>query len=77
MGFKYFLKKHLSWEKGKNIYLLYAVLLHALVNYPVVIIPGLGFSIWFAEFYLLLLAIVGYVFIVRIKRSFPEDPGLN
>lgn len=61
----------LAVTRGKLIFLLYAIILHALVNFPVVIIPGLGLSFWYAEFYLLLLALAGYIFIIRSKNSFP------
>ncbi|MDO9533848.1 MAG: YhfC family glutamic-type intramembrane protease [Bacillota bacterium] len=56
--------------RGKPVYLVYAILLHTLVNFPAVMIPGLGFSFWYAELYLLLLALWGYTFIVRSKKQF-------
>jgi hypothetical protein len=63
----------LAVTKSKNIYLLYAILLHALVNYPVVIIPGWGLSLWFAEFYLLLLAIWDMYLSCAQKTVFPKS----
>lgn len=67
----------LAVTRGKPIFLLYAILLHALVNFPAVMIQGLGYSIWFAELYVLLLALAGYIFIIRSKNSFPvaDNPG--
>ncbi|RQD75185.1 MAG: YhfC family intramembrane metalloprotease [Candidatus Syntrophonatronum acetioxidans] len=62
----------LAVTKGKPIFLLYAILLHTLINFPAVIIPGLGYSIWFAEIYVMLLALAGYIFIIRSKNSFPD-----
>jgi len=57
--------------KGKTIFLLYAILLHAAVNLPAVLIPGLGYNILYAELYLLILAVVGCIFIKRSRNSFP------
>jgi uncharacterized membrane protein YhfC len=57
--------------RGKTIYLLYAVLLHAAVNLPVVIVPGLGYNILYVELYLLVLAVIGCIFIKRSRNSFP------
>lgn len=52
------------------IYLIYAILLHALVNLPAVIITSLGLSLWFSEFYLLIVAVVAYLYINRSKQYF-------
>jgi uncharacterized membrane protein YhfC len=62
----------LAVTKGKTIYLLYAILLHAAVNLPAVLIPGLGYHILYAELYLLVLAVIGIIFIKRSRNSFPE-----
>jgi uncharacterized membrane protein YhfC len=61
----------LAVTKGKTIYLLYAILLHAAVNLPAVLIPGLGYNILYAELYLLILAVIGVIFIKRSRNSFP------
>lgn len=58
--------------RGRKIYLILAVLLHALVNFPVVMIPGLGFSVLYVELYLLALAIVSIVWILRSRDGIPE-----
>ncbi len=61
----------LAVTKGKTIYLLYAILLHAAVNLPAVLIPGLGYNILYAELYLLVLTVIGVIFIKRSRNSFP------
>lgn len=61
----------LAVTKGRAIYLLYAILLHAAVNLPAVLIPGLGYNILYAEFYLLILTVIGCVFIRRSRKCFP------
>ena len=61
----------LAVTKGKTIYLLYAILLHAAVNLPAVLIPGLGYNILYAELYLLVLAVIGIIFIKSSRHSFP------
>jgi len=62
----------LAVTRRKPVYLLYAVLLHAAVNIPVVIIPGLGFNIIYAEIYLLILAVISCIYIRRSRNYFPE-----
>ena len=64
----------LAVVKGKAVYLLFAILLHTAVNFPAVIIPGLGYSILFAELYLLVLAAFSWMFIFRSRGSFPDLP---
>ncbi len=66
----------LAVTKGKTIYLLYAILLHAAVNLPAVLIPGLGYNILYAELYLLILAVIGCIFIRRSRKSF-SNIGAN
>ena len=61
----------LAVKKGNAIYLLYAILLHAAVNLPAVLIPGLGYNILYAELYLLVLAVIGCIFIKRSRKCFP------
>ena len=67
----------LAVVKGKAVYLLFAVLLHTAVNFPAVIIPGLGYSILYAELYLLVLAVLSWMFIFRSRGSFPNLPDLE
>ncbi|MDW7739083.1 MAG: YhfC family glutamic-type intramembrane protease [Bacillota bacterium] len=64
----------LAVTRRNYIYLLYAILLHAAVNIPVVIIPGLGMDILYAELYLLLLAVFSIIFIKRSPSLYPELP---
>lgn len=58
--------------RKKPVFLLYAILLHAAVNLPAVIIPALGFSIFYAELYLLLLAVLSCIFIRRSRNYIPQ-----
>ena len=64
----------LAVVKGKAAYLLYALLLHAAVNFPAVIITGLGYSVLYAELYVLVLAAISWQFIFRSRESFPDLP---
>jgi uncharacterized membrane protein YhfC len=61
----------LAVTRGKVIYLLYAILLHTAVNLPAILIPGLDYNILYAELYLLILAVIGYIFIKRSRKCFP------
>ncbi len=65
----------LAVTKKKPIYLFYAILLHGAVNFPVVIIPGLGFNILFAELYLFILAIISCLYI-KYSRPFFDEASL-
>lgn len=55
-------------KNRKIIFLIYAILLHALVNIPAIFIVGEGLSPWYAQLYLFLLAAAGAVFTVRFKK---------
>lgn len=52
----------------KNIYWLYAVLLHALVNMPAVLLQG--YSLWLTEGILLVMFIISIVFISKSRKWF-------
>jgi uncharacterized membrane protein YhfC len=54
----------------KPVYLLYAILLHGVINLPAVIFPGLGLNILYVELYLLIVAVFCYIYIWRSKGSF-------
>lgn len=56
----------------KLSYLFYAILLHTLVNAPPVIMTRLGVNIWWVELYILLLAILALVWIVRARPLFAQ-----
>lgn len=59
---------------GKIRYLLYAILLHTLVNAPTVIMFEMGVNIWLVQGFILLLAVLALVWIVR-SRSLLEPTG--
>lgn len=54
----------------KFTYLVYAVLLHAMVNASSVLLLRQGFSIWLVEFWLFMLAVAAVAFIQRSQRLF-------
>jgi uncharacterized membrane protein YhfC len=56
-------------------YLLYAILLHALVNAPAVIMTQLGVNIWLVELYILFLAILAFAWIMRARSLFAPSPS--
>ncbi len=59
--------------KRKAIFLLLAILLHAAVNAPAVILLVQGFGTWAAELYLFLLAAAATVFVVKSKGLFQRE----
>lgn len=65
----------LAVVKRKQIYLFYAILLHTGVNFIAVIIPGLGFNVLYAQIYLLILAVISWMFIFRSRKSFHNHRG--
>ena len=56
----------------RPVYLLYAILLHALVDTPAVILSRSGVNPLVIEAYVLVLAVAGFVFIMRSRRAFPD-----
>lgn len=56
----------------KPIYLLYAILLHALVDAPVVILGHFGLSTWALEAVIAVFAAVCLVYIIRTKKIFAD-----
>jgi uncharacterized membrane protein YhfC len=59
-------------KNRRGIYLLYAILAHALLDAPMVII-GKYFGGWIAEGYVFLFAAASLVFIIKSKRIFAWD----
>ena len=58
--------------KRKISYLFYAILLHTLVNAPAVILLERGVSIWWVELFVLLLAVIAVVWIIRSRPLFEQ-----
>jgi uncharacterized membrane protein YhfC len=58
----------------KTIFLIYAILLHTLLNAPAVLIQYYGFSIWYAELFILVAALVGAAFIFKSRPWFDRRP---
>ena len=54
----------------KPIYLLYAILLHAVVDAPTVVLVSMGLNIWIIELYIAACATVGLIYIMKAKRIF-------
>lgn len=54
----------------KMIFLVYAILLHTLLNAPAVLLPYYGYNFWIVELYLLLFALAAAVFIVKSRPWF-------
>jgi uncharacterized membrane protein YhfC len=57
-------------RQGKNIYWLYAVLLHTLVNFPAVILQRYG--LWVTEGLIFIMFSAALVFIVKSRRWFTD-----
>lgn len=60
----------------KFIFVVYAVLLHTLVNASSVILLQQGFNIWTVEFWILILATAAFIFILKSRKIF-ERSGLG
>lgn len=57
----------------KNIVLLYAVLLHAVIDSPIVILSANKVNIWAIEGFVLLCAIAALAFIIKSKNIFKDE----
>ncbi|NLW09900.1 MAG: YhfC family intramembrane metalloprotease [Firmicutes bacterium] len=60
--------------KRKFSFVIYAILLHALVNSIPVILMQQGFNVWAAEIYLFILAAIALFFIIRSRKLFTLAP---
>lgn len=56
--------------KRKFSFVIYAILLHTLVNGPSVILLQHGFGVWGTELYIFILAALGLLFIVKSRNIF-------
>src|SRR5690554_8088529 len=63
--------------KRKFLFVIYAILLHTLVNGPPVILLQQGFNVWVAELYVFILAAVALLFILRSRKLFVLEYQLN
>jgi len=63
----------LGVRRGRFVYVIYAILLHTLLNFPAVLLSRLEHGIIYAEIYLLVFAIGAFLFIRRIWQQY-EHP---
>lgn len=54
----------------KPLYLILAILLHAVVDSPIVILGTMGWNVWAIEGIITLYALAGLVYIIRAKKRF-------
>jgi len=55
------------------IYVIYAILLHGLVNAPLVVLMSKGINIWVIEGLIALFAALGLYYIIKSKEVFKKD----
>lgn len=58
---------------GRYIYLLCAVLIHALLDFPAALYQAHRFNLWGVEVFAALLAVLSVMFIIRSKALFPAE----
>ena len=58
-------------------YLIYAILLHTLVNAPAVILLEWGVNIWWVEIFVLVLTVLAVFWTVRARPLFSQQTALN
>ncbi|MDF2592765.1 MAG: hypothetical protein K0S75_2231 [Clostridia bacterium] len=56
----------------KPIYLLYAILLHAVVDAPTVVLVDMGLNVWVIEIFVAACAAVGLIYIIKSKSKFAK-----
>lgn len=56
----------------KPLYLLYAILFHALVDSPLVILGSMGLDVWTIELFVFAMAVVSLVYIIKAKAMFAK-----
>lgn len=61
----------------KPLYLVLAILLHALVDAPLVVLSTMGLSVWAIELYVAALAVAAFVYIIKAKDSFEKREQEN
>lgn len=54
----------------KSLYLLYAILLHALVDSPLVVLGSMGVNVWIMELIVAFFGIAGLVYTIKAKDIF-------
>lgn len=54
----------------KPLYLVYAILLHALVDSPLVVLGSMGVNVWIMEIIVAFFGILGLVYIIKAKDIF-------
>ena len=57
----------------KPIYLLYAILLHAVVDAPTVVLVSMGLNIWIIELFIAACAAAGLIYIIKAKSIFAKE----
>jgi uncharacterized membrane protein YhfC len=56
----------------KPLYLLYAILLHTIVDSPLVILGSMGLGVWAIELCIFAMAAISFVYIMKAKAIFAE-----
>jgi len=56
----------------KPVYLLYAILLHAVVDTPAVILGNMGLNVWTIELYIAACAAASLIYIIKAKNVFAK-----
>lgn len=57
-------------RKGRYVHLLYAALLHALLDAPIAVMSMKGLNIWLIEVYVAVFTVAALVYIVKLRRLF-------
>lgn len=63
-------------RKGKYGYFLLAILLHMVLDFPAALYQKGVISIWFVEFWLLLFAVAGLIWIFKSQKLMQEDSAV-
>jgi len=57
----------------KPLYLIYAILLHGLVDSPLVVLSSMGLNVWAIELYVAVLAVIALIYIIKSKAIFEKQ----
>jgi uncharacterized membrane protein YhfC len=57
----------------KPVYLLYAILLHAVVDAPTVVLVSMGLNVWIIELFIAACAAVALIYIIKTKSIFAKE----